>query len=439
MKKQLSFLLICTVVSLLVGCTSPSLKDSANFYYKPIGEVSAKNSDVIKAERREIDGVRNDIMDLISVYLQGPLDDSLESPFPKNTSVEKCTQMDDTLILILSPEFAELTGVDLTVACAALTKTVTELFPIQRVNFQTRNALLNGEHSITMSKNGMQLVDDALERLTSDVMVYYSDAQRRYLVGQEISVNLAEDIDLVEHLIYQLQNPPKNSELLSPLPEGTRLLGTSIENKICKINFSSEFDHKVMRSPQVQRLSLMSVVNTLTQLPEIEYVQFYIDGNLVTQYRSLSITEPMAWDDRAIGPVRNGLNEFDASLYLVNGTNEYLIEVPTRIRQSAGSSKAEMIVSALINYEQINDFESPIPKNATVNSVTISGTSCYVDFGSTFINDKDMVQNAVRSVIASVSALPDITQVFVTVNGTIPQGDLASHFLPTSPSQEWFP
>ena len=439
MKKHLSFLLICATIILLVGCAAPSIKDPGNFYYKPTGEFSAEDSRVIKAERRETDGINTNIMDLIAVYLQGPLDDSLESPFPKNTTIEKCTQMDDTLILILSPEFAELTGVDLTIACAALTKTVTELFPIQRVNFQTRNALLNGEHSITISKNGMQLVDDALERLTSDVMVYYSDAQRRYLVGQEISVNLAEDIDLGEHLIYQLQNPPKNSELLSPLPEGTRLLGASIENKICKINFSSEFDHKVMRSPQAQRLSLLSVVNTLTQLPEIEYVQFYVEGNLVTQYRSLSITEPMAWDHRAIGPVRNGLNEFDASLYLINGINEYLIEVPARIRQTAGSSKAEMVISALINYEAINDFESPIPKNTTVNSVTVSGSICYVDFSSAFISNQNMVQNAVRSVICSLSALPDISQVYVTVNGTIPQGDLAEFFLPTTPNQEWLP
>lgn len=437
MKKWISMLLLLSVLLLMSACGSPSLKDPGNFYYKRYEQSYGAADSVIRAEQRELKDIRHDIGAVLELYFQGPLDRDLASPFPQNTTVVKWTFVDNTLLLTLSGEFAELSGIDLTIACSCIAKTVMELTPVQRINFQAENALLNGEQSISMSTRNLQLEDDSLQRLASNVTVYYSDKQRRYLVGKEISINLAEDVDVVEYLINQLHNPPRNADLLSPLPDGTKLLNATIENKICKVDFSSEFDHVVWRNAEAQRLSLMSVVNTLTQLPQIDSVEFYSEGNLITQYRLLSIPGPMRWDERAIGPVRNGLNEFDASLYLSNGSNEYLVCVPTRIRQSAGSTKAEMIVRELIGYVESNGFTSPIPKNTGINSVTVEDDVCYIDLDSNFLNSSNMVPLAIRSIITSVCSLPEINQTVITVNGGIPAGDLAPYFEETTVNPDW--
>ncbi len=428
MNKWISLSLSVIMVFLLTACGSAPMRDPGVFYYKRIDTDYGSTDSVIAPETRELSGIRDDIGELLNSYFQGPNDDTLESPFPRNTTVVKCVTVDNTLLLTLSQEFGELSGVDLTIACGCLTRTIIELTSIQRINFQVEDGLLNGSPSISMSKKNLQLVDDSLERLVTNITVYYSDANRRYLVGKDIAINLANEVDVIDCLINQLSNPPKDSELLSPLPDGTKLLDSTIENKVCKINFSSEFDSKVWRNAEAQRLTLMCVVNTLTQLDQIDHVEFYSEGNLLTQYRSLHIPGPMSWDERAIGPVRTGLNEFDASLYLVNGSDDYLVCVPTRIRQTAGISKAEMILQELITYKAANGFASPIPPDTKINSVCEVNGICQIDLSSEFIAVPARVPQAIHSIIASITSLEDINEVVITVDGSVPSGELAPYF-----------
>lgn len=437
MKKWIALSLSVIMVLLLAGCGSPPMRDPGTLYYKRVETDYSSADGVIAPETRDLNGIRHDIGKLLTTYFQGPVSDDLESPFPRNTTVVKWIIIDNTLLLTLSKEFSELSGIDLTIACGCITKTVIELTSIQRVNFQVENATLNGEHSISMSRKNLQLVDDSLERLVTNITVYYSDAQRRYLVGEDISINLADEVNVVEHLINQLLNPPKDSGLLSALPDGTKLLDSSVENKVCKVNFSSEFDNRVWRNAEAQRLTLLSVVNTLTQLEQIDHVEFYSEGNLLTQYRSLHIPGPMSRDERAIGPVRTGLNEFDASLYLSNGSDEYLVCVPTRVRQTAGITKPEMVVQELISYKAANGFSSPIPQNTEINDVTDKNGIAYIDLSSEFIAVPDQVPQAIRSLIASVCSLSGIYKVNITVDGSVPDGELGSYFQYHTVEQNW--
>ena len=436
LKKQVSLLLALALLMAVCGCTQPQMSSPGSFYYKCAQpQFDAENS-VIQAEQRELAEVHDDMKQMLELYLLGPQDPSLVSPFPRNTHVVDASIGNQTLYLTLSEEFAQLSGVDLTIACGCITRTAAALFPIDQVHFQVEGASQSGS-SFTMSPDHLQLIDDSLERLMTAVTVYYSDAQRRYLVGKQVSINLAEESNVVEYLIDQLCHPPKDSDLLSPLPEGSRVLSVSTENKVCKVNFSSEFDHKVWRDAQAQRLSLLSVVNTLTQLPQIEYVEFYSEGNLITQYRLLTVSGPLARDERAIGPVRSGVNEFDASLYLCNGANEYLVCVPTKLRQSVGMSPAELVVQELISYQKINGFSSPVPKDTSIRSISVEDGVCRLDLSEAFLQNPAQVPLALRSIIASLCALEEVEQVFVTVEGTVPVGDLAPYFRSTVVDPTW--
>ncbi len=437
MKKWVSLLLSVVIVLLLSACSPTPMKDPGKLYYKRIEPSYGSIDSVIAPETKEMSGIGNDIGKILDLYFEGPEDPSLESPFPRNTTVVKWATIDNTLLLTFSKEFGQLSGVDLTIACGCIARTITELTSIQRINFQVENTLLNGEHSISMSRKNLELIDDSMERLVTNITVYYSDANRRYLVGKEISVNRADQADVVAYLIKQLSTPPKDSDLLSPLPDGTKLLDATIENKVCKVNFSSEFDGRVWRNAEAQRLSLMSVVNTLTQMEQIDHVEFYSEGNLLTQYRLLHIPGPMSWDDRVIGPVRTGLKEFDASLYLSNGSDEYLVCVPTRVQQTSGMTKAEMIVRELIAYKGANGFVSPIPSNTKINFVTVQQDTCYIDLSKEFIEKPDQVSLAVRCLIASVCSLKEIQNAVITVDGTVPAGELRSYFEQNTLDPNW--
>lgn len=435
MKKMIALAL--ALLLSLTGCGEPSMRQPGNFYYRAAQTQFDSADGVIRSEQRELADLSDSITSILELYLQGPQDPDLVSPFPRNTHVVQAWVVDDALILTLSEEFAQLSGVDLTIACGCITKTASELMEVQKVRIQVPGRLLSDQRFFTMSADSLQLEDDSLERLATTMTVYYADADRRYLVGKELSINLADQIDIADYLISQLTTPPRDSDLLSPLPEGTRLLDASIENRVCKVDFSAEFDQNLWRSSEAQRLSLLSVVNTLTQLPQVDYVQFYSEGSLLTQYRLLTIAGPMAYDERAIGPVRSGVNEFDASLYLANGSNEYLVCVPTRIRQSANMTQAELVVQELIAYPALNGFSSPVPKDTGINSVNVEEGVCYVDLDERFLNTPSQVPQALRSLVCSICVLDEIEHTVVTVNGSVPTGELAPFFQITAPESGW--
>ena len=159
---------------------------------------------------------------------------------------------------------------------------------------------------------------------------------------------------------------------------------------------------------------------------------------MLAQYRALTISGPMVWDDSVIGPVRTGLNEFDATLYLANSSSPYLIAVPTRIKQVAGINPCELILETLLNYQGKNGFDTTIPDGVQVNSLTIERSVCYVDLSAQFLSSKDHLYLSTHTIIASLCALDTIDSVRITVDGQIPSGTDLTYFAIMRPSADWF-
>ena len=108
-------------------------------------------------------------------------------------------------------------------------------------------------------------------------------------------------------LLEQMCLQPQDPTLQSPLPEGTQILSAVNEDGICTVDLSREFINRRFYSPSAQLLSIFSMVNTLTALPEIDRVEFTVEGELLLRVGSVSIPGPLARDDRFLGPVRTGL------------------------------------------------------------------------------------------------------------------------------------
>lgn len=438
MKKTIALILCIALIIPLFGCGQNQPQIPGLFYYRRAETVYGIESGVIASEQREIAGMESKLDTLLELYFAGPESSNLESPFPRDAQVISWQLENETLRLTMNDSFGALSGVDLSIACVCIAKTFLGLTSATQVQFQTKDSLLNGEKFLILSEETISLYDNSLDQSREEFTVYYTDRQRRYLLAQEVSVNLATEHDVVAFLIESLLNPPEGSSLVSALPSNTKLLDYSIDNGICTINFSREFEHSGWTRCEAQRLSLLCVVNTLTQLEEIQQVEFCTEGNLLVQYQLINISGPFVFDENAIGPVRTGMSEFDATLYLANGTEQYLAAVPTRLRQGAGISQAEHVVEALLRYTPVNGFHSTIPANTTVNSVELRDGICYVDLSGEFLNGEDHLVRSVHSIIASVCALEDVRSAQITVDGRIPEGDYAYLFEEMSPQSDWF-
>lgn len=438
MKKLISLLLSAVMVVSLCACGQSQPEQSGKFYYRRIQPAYGSADGMISPEIRTFSAVGNDLSEVLESYFSGPESRGLESPFPRNTRVNSWEMQEGTLLLTLNEPFAALSGVDLTVACSCIARTFLEILPIEEVTISVANKLLNGHEQISLRTDNMSFLDDGLDQLRTTYKVYYADHHLRYLIGIDTAVSLADQEDVIRFLIQNLMTIPYNSELFAPIPHGTKLLDVSVKGGLCTLNFSSEFESNAWQKPETRRLTLLSIVNTLTQLNGIDQVEFCIEGNLLVQYGSLNISAPFVREERAIGPVRTGVNEFDATLYVSNGSAEYLTGIPTKIRQTAGIQQEELILKALLRCPSINGFYTTIPAATTINSISTDRGICYIDLSKDFLMNPDTLELSVHAIVASVCMVKGIHGVQISVNGKVPSGFDSELFDVLSPEVDWF-
>lgn len=438
MKRTLCLILCICLLAGFAGCTDDSSQDPANFYYRQSHISYDSENGIIGAEIHDLAGLRDDTEALFAAYFSGPESSSLESPFPRDTGVVSWSIKNNSLELVMNEAFAALSGVELSIACACISQTFLEVFSVRQVVIRAEHSALDGNNSITMTADNLLLKDDVVDRLYPTLTLYYMDEEARYLIGQEISVDFAVETEIISFLINQLSAQPEDSDLIPAVPSGSKLLKATVNDGVCILDFSEEFETQCFDSTEAQRLTLLAIVNTLTQLDDIRYVEFSVEGNLLAHYGQLTITGALVADESAIGPVRTALSEYDATLYLVNGSSGYLAAVPTRIRLTTSVTQAELVLQALLDYQAINGFESTIPEGTTVNRVSIRNGICYVDLSGEFLSEPNHIRTAVRSIVASLFALDSIGGVKITVDGTTPDGEYAAYFGVLRPSSDWY-
>ena len=156
MKRLTAFLLVLALLVCLCSCGIGKNRgtDQASFYYCRIDYAYGTEDGIITREQRDITGHAGDLHYLISLYLMGPLDEELASPFPAGTRLLSAKIEEDVLSIQLSGMGKSFTEIQFTLACACLTMTCLELAGVSQV------CITGEDRSITMNRDDLLLYDD---------------------------------------------------------------------------------------------------------------------------------------------------------------------------------------------------------------------------------------------------------------------------------------
>jgi len=93
--------------------------------------------------------------------------------------------------------------------------------------------------------------------------------------------------NLASLIVKELINgPAKGSTLKATIPEGTELRApVKIEAGVATVDLSKEFKENHPGGKAAERMTIYSIVNSLTELKEIEKVQFLIEGKTEKELR----------------------------------------------------------------------------------------------------------------------------------------------------------
>ena len=132
------------------------------FYYCVKDPADTSHNSHISPEHRD-DILQQSLAEILALYLSGPTAEDLASPFPEGLQILQATQEDSTMYLTVSAHLCQLTGMELTLACACLTLTVSDLVQAQQVVISPQEGLLDGQKSIIMDKNTLLLEITGME------------------------------------------------------------------------------------------------------------------------------------------------------------------------------------------------------------------------------------------------------------------------------------
>ena len=137
MKRMFIYILVFTCLLSLTACAG---KEEPVVFYYPNAEITYNTgTGVITPETREALSRENSLSYLLSFYLEGPISPNLRTPVPENTQLLRIISYDGGILLVMSREFAQLEGVDLTVACTCISRTCFDLTDFQEVTIASGN------------------------------------------------------------------------------------------------------------------------------------------------------------------------------------------------------------------------------------------------------------------------------------------------------------
>ena len=125
------------------------------------------------------------------------------------------------------------------------------------------------------------------------VTVYFGDGEAMYLIPEQRIVE-AQDMTEAEMVIGELIRGPQHGDHVKTVPPNTRLRRLWVDGGVAYVDFSREFQTEHWGGSAGDTFTLFSIVNSLTELPGIEAVQFLVEGEMEEAILGhTDTTEPM--------------------------------------------------------------------------------------------------------------------------------------------------
>ena len=117
--------------------------------------------------------------------------------------------------------------------------------------------------------------ESAVATETIEVILYFSDEQAEKLVRERRSVPKTDA--LAKAAVEELIKGPSAGGTAT-MPAGTTLLGVSIKDGVADVNLSKEFVDNHSGGSAGEKMTVYSIVNTLTEFSTIKAVRFLVEG-----------------------------------------------------------------------------------------------------------------------------------------------------------------
>ena len=280
----------------MMGCSGSDEGTAMNIYYlDPEGYALVQDEYFRKAENPEA------AVEEVLHALQNPKDiKEFQTTIPSSVEIKKFRLKDNILELTFDENYLELSKSIDVLLRASVVQTMVQIPEIKYVSFYVEDEPLK---DLSGNAIGRMCAEDFAQNTGSslksyqetDLKLYFADKDGMKLVAEKhegVHYNINTSIEKL--VVEQLMKGSRSDKRSGTIPDTVKLLGVSVKDGICYVNFDSAFlTEGFNQKPEV---AIYSIVNSIIANGNTTKVQILVDGSVDVSFKgTIDLSEPLEW------------------------------------------------------------------------------------------------------------------------------------------------
>ena len=313
MKKLLLVSMVVLLIGFIWGCSvsnkqteNPEVKSlNANNMQKINLYFTDHENSKILSETREVIVEDSESLPRIAVQelLKGPTNLEMKRAIPEDTRLIDIKQEGMLVTVNFSKEYYKTGDIGEIVERFSIVNTLCDLPNVQKVKILVEGKELTspkGEPFGFLDKDDVLITSPSSEEKKTKLTLYFSDSESQFLIEEKRQVAVKDNEKIEKHVIQELIKGPQDKGLLKTVPPETEVISIETKEGTCFVNLSQDFKLKHWGGSTGEIMTIYSIVNSLTELPHINKVQFLIEGKKVEVFQHMVFNEPFERNTRFI-------------------------------------------------------------------------------------------------------------------------------------------
>lgn len=251
----------------------------------------------------------------------------------------------------------------------------------------------------------------------SGYRIWYINQNETCLKYENKELQSKNEEGLLREMMEVMRETPTDDELKPVIPEDVTLLDFDFEHNQLYLDFSPEYK----KMPKVYEvLCRAAIVRTLGQIDGVEYVDFQVNGEPLTDLEGKEIG--LMNEDQFIENAGEEINAYktaDLTLYFANKAGDKLVGQRVAMEYNSNISLEKLIVEQLIAGPPFEGAYPTIPSETKLLNISIKDNICYVNLDEGFLGTGYNVIESipVYSIVNSLIENTDAQKVQISING----------------------
>lgn len=251
----------------------------------------------------------------------------------------------------------------------------------------------------------------------SGYRIWYINQDETCLKYENKELQSKNEEGLLREMMEVMREAPTDDELKPVIPEDVELLDFDFEHNQLYLDFSPEYK----KMPKVYEvLCRAAIVRTLGQIDGVEYVDFQVNGEPLTDLEGKEIG--LMNEDQFIENAGEEINAYktaDLTLYFSNKAGDKLVGQRVAMEYNSNISLEKLIVEQLIAGPPFEGAYPTIPSETKLLNISIKDNICYVNLDEGFLGTGYNVIESipVYSIVNSLIENTDAQKVQISING----------------------